>query len=111
VWHGSTLPSFRNNFAYAKLGTNVLSWILHATVIIDKQSNLVSLVHPTTQEKFEVRRAEFFPTAHDDIAASCITYLRMKPFRDEGALDDFDAFYRRCCSSHLLGYAVVNCLS
>lgn len=77
-------------------------------VIVDEQRGLFSLVHPTTQEYFDKHKDVLFPAAHENIAATCITYLRMKPFRDEGALDDFDAFYERCCTCHLLGYAAVN---
>ena len=77
-------------------------------VIIDEQRGLFSLVHPTTQEYFDKHKGVLFPAAHENIAATCITYLGMKPFRDEGALDDFDAFYKRCCTCHFLGYAAVN---
>ena len=77
-------------------------------VIIDKQRGLFSLVHPTTQEYFDKHKGGLFPVAHENIAATCITYLRMKPFRDEGALDDYDKFYQRSCTCHLLGYAAVN---
>ena len=77
-------------------------------VIVDGQRGLFSLVHPTTQEYFDKHKNILFPDAHEKIAATCMTYLRMKPFRDEGALDDFDAFYKRCCTCHLLGYAAVD---
>lgn len=77
-------------------------------VVIDSQSDQVSLVHPTAQEYFEHQMADLFPAAHDSIAASCITYLRMKPFRDEGALDEIEAFRERTQAHHLLGYAAVN---
>lgn len=77
-------------------------------VVINEQSNLISLVHPTTQEYFKDREKRLFPGAHEDIAMTCIIYLRMKPFRNEGALDDFEAFTVRRCSHRLLGYAAVN---
>lgn len=77
-------------------------------VVIDEQSNLISLVHPTTQEYFKDRKKRLFPAAHEDIAMTCITYLRMKPFRNEGSLDNFEAFTVRRCSHRLLGYAAVN---
>ena len=77
-------------------------------VIVDEQRGLFSLVHPTTQEYFDKHKGVLFPAAHENIAATCIIYLRMKPFRDEGALDDYDAFYQRRCTCHLLGYAAVN---
>ena len=77
-------------------------------VIVDEQRGLFGLVHPTTQEYFDKRKGVLFPAAHENIAATCITYLHMKPFRDEGALDDGDAFYERRCTCNLLGYAAVN---
>ena len=77
-------------------------------VIVDEQRGLFSLVHPTTQEYFDKHKRDLFPAAHENIAATCTTYLRMKPFRDEGALDDYDAFYERRCTCPLLGYAAVN---
>lgn len=77
-------------------------------VIINEQRQLITLVHPTTQKYFNSRKESLFPTAHEEVAATCITYLRMKPFRDEGALQDFEAFDRRCSSYSLLGYAAVN---
>ena len=77
-------------------------------VIVDEQRGLFSLVHPTTQEYFDKHKDVMFPAAHEEIAATCITYLQMKPFSDEGALDDFDAFHERRITCHLLGYAAVN---
>ncbi len=77
-------------------------------VIVDEQRGLFSLVHPTTQEYFDERKDVLFPAAHENIAATCITYLRMRPFRDEGASDDFNAFYKRSSTYHLFGYAAVN---
>ena len=77
-------------------------------VIVDEQRGLFSLVHPTTQEYFDKHKDVLFPTAHEKIAATCITYLHMRPFRDEGALEDFDAFCERHCACRLLGYAAVN---
>ena len=77
-------------------------------VVVDEQRGLFSLVHPTTQEYFDKNKDVLFPAAHENIAATCITYLGMKPFRDEGALDDLHAFHERHSTCHLLGYAVVN---
>ena len=77
-------------------------------VIVDRRRGLFSLVHPTTQEYFDKHKDVLFPVGHEHIAATCITYLCMKPFRDEGALDDFAAFYQRRWICYLLGYAAVN---
>ena len=77
-------------------------------VIVDEQRGLFSLVHPTTQEYFDKYKGVLFPAAHEKIAATCITYLHMEPFRSEGALDDYEASYERHCTCHLLSYAAVN---
>ena len=77
-------------------------------VIVDERRGLFSLVHPTTQEYFDKHKDVLLPAAHDNIAATCITYLHMRPFRYEGALDDCTAFYKRRNTCHLLGYAAVN---
>ena len=77
-------------------------------VIVDERRGLFTLVHPTTQEYFDEHKDVLFPAAHENIAATCITFLRMKSFRDEGALDDCNAFYKRRCTCHLFAYAALN---
>ncbi len=44
-------------------------------VTIEKESNIIRLVHFTTQEYLERTRINHFPTAEIDIAMSCLTYL------------------------------------
>ena len=77
-------------------------------VVINEQSGLVSLVHPTTQEFFNERKDDFFPNAHEEMAQVCVTYLRMKPFSEEGPLHTPHAFHERWKSNPFLGYASVN---
>lgn len=36
-------------------------------VVIDNQSDQISLVHPTAQEYFEHRKSDLFPAAHDQL--------------------------------------------
>ena len=55
-------------------------------VVIDEESNCLNPVHPTAQEFLSARRAELLPDGHADIAATCITYLQMRPFSAEGAV-------------------------
>ena len=90
------------------LDTVQLTSFCAGLVIINEQSQLITLIHPTTQEYFETRKETFFPAAHEKIAATCITYLCMNTFRDQGPLQNFEAFDRRCNSYALLGYACVN---
>lgn len=52
--------------------------------VVDDESQILSLVHPTTQEYFTARRAQLLPNSHEDIAMTCMTYLRMRPFSEEG---------------------------
>ncbi|KAH0541245.1 hypothetical protein FGG08_004250 [Glutinoglossum americanum] len=56
-------------------------------VTTDRESNIIRLVHYTTQEYFERIRTSRFPHAHTDIARACLTYV------------SFDAFAEGCCST------------
>ena len=49
-------------------------------VVIDKESEIIRLVHYTVQEYFQDTLARWFPTAHLDIANTCISYLSFKDF-------------------------------
>ncbi|KAL2008399.1 hypothetical protein VTN00DRAFT_8381, partial [Thermoascus crustaceus] len=49
-------------------------------VTVDDKSNIIRLVHYTTQEYFERTLAAWFPNAHQDIATICITYLSLDIF-------------------------------
>lgn len=46
-------------------------------VIIDGESGIVRLVHPSTQEYFDRRRSDIFPDAHHTITISCMRYLTL----------------------------------
>lgn len=75
-------------------------------VVIDEQSNRISLVHPTAYEYFVKHQQDLIPNAHDPIAVACTTYLLMNPFR--GACLEPDDFIKRYRRNKLLGYAAVN---
>ena len=77
-------------------------------IIVNERSGLVSLVHPTTQEFFNERKADLFPRAQEEMACVCVTYLRMKPFSEEGPSQTPHAFHQRWVSNPFLGYAAVN---
>lgn len=49
-------------------------------VTIDEESDIIRLVHYTTQEYFEQMQTFLFPDAHKDIAVTCITYLSFDTF-------------------------------
>ena len=90
------------------LDARSLSSFCAGLVVINDQSNLVSLVHPTTQEYFEKHKEDLLPRANEEIATVCITYLCMRTFSDQGALATPEAFHQRWSSNPLLGYAAVN---
>jgi hypothetical protein len=49
-------------------------------VTIDEESNIIRLVHYTTQEYFEHIRLEWNPRAPEEIASICLTYLAFDTF-------------------------------
>ncbi len=56
-------------------------------VIVDKESNIIRLVHYTTQEYFKQTQKEWFPTTEAEITTICVTYL------------SFSVFDTGCCES------------
>src|SRR5690242_16367648 len=44
-------------------------------VTIDEESNIIRLVHYTTQEYFKRRQSHWFPNSETDITKICVTYL------------------------------------
>jgi ankyrin repeat protein len=51
-------------------------------VTIDQESNIIRLVHYTTQEFFEKHRASLFPRAEVLIVQTCVTYLSFGTFEN-----------------------------
>ena len=89
------------------LDATTLTSFCAGLVVIDERGEYLSLVHPTTQEFFDVRGAELLLDGHAEIASTCITYLQMRPFSTEGALSSPEAFKQRISACCLLGYAAV----
>ncbi|KAF3290930.1 hypothetical protein TWF970_000188 [Orbilia oligospora] len=58
-------------------------------ITIDEESNIIRLVHYTTQEYFERTWVEWFPKAQIDITERCVTYLLYDNILDENV----DSFY------------------
>jgi ankyrin repeat protein len=50
-------------------------------VIVDEVSNIIRLVHYTTQEYFKRIREKWNPNAQLEIASACLTYLSFHPFK------------------------------
>ncbi|KAI1824491.1 ankyrin repeat-containing domain protein [Xylaria intraflava] len=76
-------------------------------VTVDGQSDVVRLVHKTTQEYFDKMWTSIFPTAHEDIAMTCVSYLSFDAF-ETGACQDRMAFTARLESYALYDYAARN---
>ncbi|KAF7960203.1 hypothetical protein EAE96_001801 [Botrytis aclada] len=49
-------------------------------VVVDDESNIIRLVHYTTQQYFERTRVKWFPDAETFITTICVTYLSFKTF-------------------------------
>jgi hypothetical protein len=76
-------------------------------VTVDGESNIVRLVHYTTQEYFERIRSEWCPQARQDIASACITYLSMDAFLS-GSCESDEAFEARLRDNIFLDYSARN---
>ncbi|KAL0942303.1 uncharacterized protein CTRU02_200189 [Colletotrichum truncatum] len=77
-------------------------------VSIDKESDVIRLVHHTAQEYFERTRSRWLPGAENLLASSCITYLTFKT--PEESSDYYDIFTYRTLDkfSPLYDYAARN---
>jgi hypothetical protein len=76
-------------------------------VTVDKESNIIRLVHHTTQEYFERTKKEWFPHAGDDITTTCVTYLSFRTFENGFCTTD-EEFDERLQSNRLYDYAARN---
>ncbi|KAF3207592.1 hypothetical protein TWF191_000981 [Orbilia oligospora] len=75
-------------------------------VTIDEDSNVVRLIHYTTQEYFERTGSRWFSDAHNYIADRCLTYLSYDVFKI-GPLD-YEDFKEMLSLNILYEYAVLN---
>jgi len=76
-------------------------------VTIDKESNIVRLVHYTTQEYFERKQKDWFPDAESGITIICVTYLSFSVF-ESGYCQVDDEFVERLRLHQLYDYASYN---
>ncbi|KAL7783395.1 ankyrin repeat-containing domain protein [Trichoderma afarasin] len=76
-------------------------------VTVDEESNIIRLVHYTTQEYFERTQGHWFPNANVSITAICVTYLSFRVF-ESGFCPTDDSFNERLRSNHLYDYAARN---
>jgi len=76
-------------------------------VTVDEKSNIIRLVHYTTQEYFELTHGKWFPNAMTNITAICITYLSY-PIFDSGFCQTDAEFEERLQLNQLYNYAAHN---
>ncbi|KAL6814598.1 ankyrin repeat protein [Trichoderma camerunense] len=76
-------------------------------VTVDKSSNIVRLVHHTTQEYFQRTKKDWFPDAQNEITSTCMTYLSFDIF-STGACDTDEAMEARLQFNPLYSYAAEN---
>ncbi|KFY05234.1 hypothetical protein O988_00146, partial [Pseudogymnoascus sp. VKM F-3808] len=73
-------------------------------VAVDEESDVIRLVHYTTQEYFERVRDSWNPKAREEIASTCLTYLSFQTFNNGHCYSDED-FERRIMQNPFLDYA------
>ncbi|MCJ1464603.1 hypothetical protein MMC07_003216 [Pseudocyphellaria aurata] len=61
----------------------VLVSVCAGIVLVQQESHTIGFVHNTTQEYFERRGVEHFPSARQEILRSCLTYLMFDEFNSE----------------------------
>jgi ankyrin repeat protein len=76
-------------------------------VTVDEESNIIRLVHYTTQEYFERTQNRWFPKAATDITNTCITYLSFNAFETGSCATD-EEFEARLGENVLFNYAARN---
>ncbi|KAH8687250.1 hypothetical protein BGZ60DRAFT_438813, partial [Tricladium varicosporioides] len=76
-------------------------------VTVDEESNIIRLVHYTTQEYFERERNRWFPNAVAEITATCVTYLLFNIF-ESGFCQTDSKFEDRLRLNPLYDYAAHN---
>jgi ankyrin repeat protein len=76
-------------------------------VTIDQESDIIRLIHHTTQEYFERTQNQWFPNAEADITKICVTYLSFSVF-ESGFCQTDEEFEERLRLYQLYDYAAHN---
>ncbi|KAF3230010.1 hypothetical protein TWF191_000249 [Orbilia oligospora] len=74
-------------------------------VMVDEESQVIRLVHYTTQEYFERTWTKWFSEADRNIAETCVTYLSHEIFMKEGPTRNDEDLEARLQSNPLYDYA------
>lgn len=83
---------------------SLLTPVCGGLVTIDKESQVIRLIHETTQAYLEERRSNLFPNAQEDIARVCLTYLSFDTF-GTGSCSNYKLFEARLQENAFLEYA------
>ncbi|UKZ69090.1 uncharacterized protein TrAtP1_010103 [Trichoderma atroviride] len=73
-------------------------------VTVDKETEVIRLVHYTAQDYFEQTRMKWFPTAEVEITRTCATYLSFRNF-DSGLCANDTVFEKRLSENPFYSYA------
>jgi ankyrin repeat protein len=76
-------------------------------VTVDEESEIIRLVHYTTQEYFERTKETWFPNLEAEITKICVTYLSFDTFKS-GVCQNYKEFEERQQSNQLYNYASFN---
>ncbi|KAL6695051.1 hypothetical protein J3F84DRAFT_399908 [Trichoderma pleuroticola] len=76
-------------------------------VTVDYESNVIRLVHYTTQEYFNQTRKRWFPDADSIMADTCAAYLSLNAFESGPCQDSYD-YFKRLESNPFYRYAAYN---
>ncbi|KFX94529.1 hypothetical protein V490_04313 [Pseudogymnoascus sp. VKM F-3557] len=76
-------------------------------VTVDEESEIIRLVHYTTQEYFERTKETWFPNIEAEITKICVTYLSFDTFAS-GMCHTYEDFEERQRSNELYNYASFN---
>ncbi len=85
----------------------IIGSICAGLITIDTQSDVVRLVHYTTQEYFEQTKKNWFPNAETNITITCVTYLSFHIF-ESGVCQTDEEFEERLQLYPFYKYAAEN---
>lgn len=85
----------------------LMIYVCNRLVTVDEESNIIRLVHYTTQEYFEQSGSRWFPDAQADLAYTCVTYLSFDTF-ESGYCQTDEAFEEKLQLHPLYDYAAHN---
>jgi hypothetical protein len=74
----------------ALIDRDLLVSVCAGLVTLDRDSNVIRFVHPTTQEYFEGSRITRFPNALKEIVTTCLTYLSFNQFSEGHCFTDHE---------------------